>query len=1089
MTGTSIRAPLPKAMLVCGVLLVSIGAGMAWFWPSGPLLVFWMASLLGMGSWAALSTAITGMRQRTETILIVGGVAAFAGLLTTQLAARRDVSAMHVRYRGVLVERANTVRIGTAAAETDITLATAPEQLFPWAIRVTRDGSRWKIEAERNIDQLRLSTADDRRRTIGEREVRWELGGAARLQQPGDEVTVISEQGTVIDTLSLRGEGTSRRLASRRSGEFLLAPVEARRSSTYQKLLATGAPLSAFDGVSRRSAPFERFVRLREERLDGEAGWWDRAAVRMGWKTTDLLLTAATPFRLQGATVQSVPLSFRDSALVEVKQGGYVWRFHLVEWRRTASSGLGLALLFGRLPRPMNNPIPVGNNCEIGAACAVLSIRPLPAPISYLSLGSGGFSATRFGLFGRLVEREDGYDVVLPRDTAHVRIDDERATAVPVQSFDTSGRVPTASANAPSRHWVLLSASTGIAEGLGTLLAIAVGIALLVWAFYRVIAAVPFRIATLPLDQQRTIGLAITALLALLLARTIVGARVTFFEPFNDRGIETMIGMWIAVTTVSGGLLAWRYWAPPAIGMISRLELREVARTFTSWRRARQELARATSYARARSNNARFTFVITVAALIVLAVAAGGVLEALAAAVLVLAAWFCVASIVAITSPTPLHVDRASDAVAVLGHNATPWRSERILVGTCAIAALLLWKPDVAPLLGVIGLAIAATLSMRSLAAYRTLARAGIGPFLYLFATAAAKTYGSNGSMPILTLVVLVTLVSIRIGRVAESLMSTSAIHGASQPSIVDRGNSPSPLWLGLVISVLLSVLLLPLTALDMGLFLVMLVPIAVAVFLAYDAFQLRRWKAWIVPMVLGIPMLYLLGSKVLSPPLDEIRRAPTHDAKAVAFDQMGRVWGFDPPFIGESLSRAAARGIATADKDLAEELLLSAAPGQPLNLLKPSIEQIWGAAAYSSAGATGAGLGRAVVGDRGVAAAVSYAENSYAVYILAEHGAWGGIVILLAYLVLTGAVGYLLMLSAGNNGPAMRSIRALLLVAVLIIVVPAVYVALSNIGILPITGQNMPFLGLNAWSDVAICAGAIGMLITSAIHNAEGVV
>jgi cell division protein FtsW (lipid II flippase) len=110
-------------------------------------------------------------------------------------------------------------------------------------------------------------------------------------------------------------------------------------------------------------------------------------------------------------------------------------------------------------------------------------------------------------------------------------------------------------------------------------------------------------------------------------------------------------------------------------------------------------------------------------------------------------------------------------------------------------------------------------------------------------------------------------------------------------------------------------------------------------------------------------------------------------------------------------------------------------------------------------------------------------------VYILAEHGALGGIVILLAYLLLTGAVGYLLMRSAGNNGPAMRAIRALFLVAVLIIVVPAVYVALSNIGVLPITGQNMPFLGLNAWSDVAICAGAVGMLVTSAIHNAEGAV
>jgi hypothetical protein len=31
-----------------------------------------------------------------------------------------------------------------------------------------------------------------------------------------------------------------------------------------------------------------------------------------------------------------------------------------------------------------------------------------------------------------------------------------------------------------------------------------------------------------------------------------------------------------------------------------------------------------------------------------------------------------------------------------------------------------------------------------------------------------------------------------------------------------------------------------------------------------------------------------------------------------------------------------------------------------------------------------------------------------------------------------------------------------------------------------------MPFLGLNAWSDVAICAGVVGILITGAIRRAH---
>jgi hypothetical protein len=58
--------------------------------------------------------------------------------------------------------------------------------------------------------------------------------------------------------------------------------------------------------------------------------------------------------------------------------------------------------------------------------------------------------------------------------------------------------------------------------------------------------------------------------------------------------------------------------------------------------------------------------------------------------------------------------------------------------------------------------------------------------------------------------------------------------------------------------------------------------------------------------------------------------------------------------------------------------------------------------------------------------------------------------------------------------------------VAALIVAIPASYVAMSNVGIVPITGQNMPFLGLNAWSDVAVCAGVVGTMITGALRRVE---
>ena len=42
----------------------------------------------------------------------------------------------------------------------------------------------------------------------------------------------------------------------------------------------------------------------------------------------------------------------------------------------------------------------------------------------------------------------------------------------------------------------------------------------------------------------------------------------------------------------------------------------------------------------------------------------------------------------------------------------------------------------------------------------------------------------------------------------------------------------------------------------------------------------------------------------------------------------------------------------------------------------------------------------------------------------------------------------------------------------VLWLVLPAVYVAASNLAMVPLTGQNMPFLGLNSWADVVLVSG-----------------
>jgi hypothetical protein len=55
-----------------------------------------------------------------------------------------------------------------------------------------------------------------------------------------------------------------------------------------------------------------------------------------------------------------------------------------------------------------------------------------------------------------------------------------------------------------------------------------------------------------------------------------------------------------------------------------------------------------------------------------------------------------------------------------------------------------------------------------------------------------------------------------------------------------------------------------------------------------------------------------------------------------------------------------------------------------------------------------------------------------------------------------------------------------------LMLTIPAAYVAASNLGIVPLTGQNMPFLGLNAWSDVSFVGAMISAMVV-ALWRAEG--
>jgi hypothetical protein len=639
-----------------------------------------------------------------------------------------------------------------------------------------------------------------------------------------------------------------------------------------------------------------------------------------------------------------------------------------------------------------------------------------------------------------------------------------------------------------------------------TIVLIGVGLALLLAAMYTGVASSSAsRSYVVDRFDESSLSLGITAVLALLLTRVIIGARVAFFAPFLRRSIQTAVGMWVAIAIVSVGLLSWSAWLPPLLTSARNGLAGQVA-----FRRFALGLGRILSrfWTASTTPPARVPASFTAAALVCLGIATpDAVVNGIVAGTVVLLAWVCLAWVAAFAGPYFETFERGAWSVVeqlAPGNRIAPpidalarkgflkrlgdWcqtipELPIILTSLAAEAALLPRITSAMAFLAVgVLVVIAFMVRRRRLAsAMPTLPDywgAIAGAAMFTLVIAVLRLRSENGSMAAFVLIVFVALSSVRIGRSVGSRIEAADRRGPATLANWSEVATSSALLIAPL------VLLAPLMVIDMGLFLVVVVPVGFATLLAAG----RRVAGWrlAVPVLAFVVLFWILVPRVLFPSVRAIRDADSHAAKAAAFTRMTELFGFRLPFVSTSLDRVAARSVATVDRKLAEELLVSAKPGPARDLLIPSIEQTWGGTTYASAGWWGGGLGQAVVGGRGVAESVSYAENTFAVFILAEHGAFGGLLVLALYLLLTAAVGSTAITGAAETPASYRASRALLLVAALIVVIPAVYVAMSNLGVVPITGQNMPFLGLNAWSDVAICAGVVGILITGAIRRME---
>ncbi len=270
----------------------------------------------------------------------------------------------------------------------------------------------------------------------------------------------------------------------------------------------------------------------------------------------------------------------------------------------------------------------------------------------------------------------------------------------------------------------------------------------------------------------------------------------------------------------------------------------------------------------------------------------------------------------------------------------------------------------------------------------------------------------------------------------------------------------------------------------DFGLGLVFFLPMFVTVLLAARIDRLPASLALAsLAVVAGVTVI---AWSVLEPSLTDLRSAPDVPSFSREYADVGnglvdalRVAGLSGP-----ITRATVRSMAASDPDLLEEALAFAGPSEALLAAAPSREQVWGGRAYAASGWTGTGFAGTTLLGRGVPTAVSYAENTFSVYVLSEHGALGGLAVLATYLALLFVVGVWVfrVRATVQESAAGRAVLAMTVGGALWLTVPAAYVAASNLGLVPLTGQNMPFLGLNSWADAVLVSGlATGIVLALA--------
>ena len=988
-------------------------------------------------------------------------------------------------FRGVYFDPVpERIAVGVGHPGLDVHLQGSATRFDRWRMELVREGSVYRVTETDEVDMIELPKRGGLPSVLS----KISLGGG-RKQIIGAEIgpdnpalTLGGNGGSVA--LEFEGEGCRGAL----SWAGARAPLD-HSDPILNRRLARGLA----NGVELASLPWDTIP--------------DPAVAR------DLVITRESPekcfrglslgrpnFRItsrSGAMSPSRPHADSadpEAALVPVGDTvwvysrGQAWAFTLRHSSASSVSEL-LEVRFVRRPRPARWALPSGEDCSSPESCAVLSSEPLPPPQPYFHTSGFGLDTARYRILARL-EVDGGQVSLAGKGGISFSVGEEsRFPAAAVEGDPSAGLVLMVdrekSGDKWGTFWTLLWFFSGMAGALMTLQG----------------RPREKRFWEAPGPHGNAAAWLLNLIIIFLGVRLALGLRVAYAPPYLERAADTAIGMWVLFALLLFLLGRWAAIMPRLVDFAKRLQLVSGQRNQIEPEKLFPRRGTDGSFA---SISGLCLLVLGVVAAVYQRVSSMGLQVGLAA-VMCFSIWVLIArnafrhgSLTWTESPMATLTARVEEP-------------EQVMLGAVTTVALLTIATQVLSVAFIISLLILGGFARHS---WRKKEVRHLFPwliycivFLSLF-----LRFGDRAPHAVRFAFVLASfLLAVVSGSLCYRAFRDRAFRDRAFPASPDSAqgsmNIRRRLWIWVLgkrdklidwvkarpSAEILMLLTLPIAVLvvnmyfDFGLGLVFFIPMLFTVGLAASMssiWQVRKARFGIRVGIAATALAFFLAYSVLRPSYD--RSAGT---VAGLSEEMEGAGGFpvdlarQVPAVRGAVDRAVIRGMAASDPEFLERGLATSGRSEALAAIVPSREQVWGAQAYAASEWIGDGFASSEPYGRGVPTAVSYAENTFSVFVLSEHGALGGLVVLLMYAVLTGGIlVWVWQFDPGRepedvSGPAAR---AVVVGGGLWIVLPAIYVAGSNVAVFPLTGQNMPFLGLNAWSDVIISAGIAATMVSA---------